>query len=139
MAAEMLLGFSLNGAFVTNSFVTSSNFDVGQIEVLRGPQGAELVRAAVYNVVEWLMKGVAPPAAPIEVADGQIVRDQFGNAKGGVRSAYADVPSVPYIASAPIDEAREVDTWPEGHPKLFAHLPSGKSANQHLHSIISIG
>lgn len=66
---------------------------------------AELMRAAVFNFVEWLIKGVAPPKAfPIEVADGQIVRDQFGNAKGGVRSPYVDVPSVHYIASAPTVE-----------------------------------
>jgi iron complex outermembrane receptor protein len=33
------VAFYLNDVWVTNNFVTTSNFDVGQIEVLRGPQG----------------------------------------------------------------------------------------------------
>jgi iron complex outermembrane recepter protein len=33
------LGFYLNDTFVTNNFVTTSIFDVGQIELLSGPQG----------------------------------------------------------------------------------------------------
>jgi iron complex outermembrane receptor protein len=33
------LGFYVNDTFVTNNFVTTSNFDIGQIEVLSGPQG----------------------------------------------------------------------------------------------------
>jgi iron complex outermembrane recepter protein len=33
------LGFYVNDTFVTNNFVTTSNFDVGQIELLSGPQG----------------------------------------------------------------------------------------------------
>jgi hypothetical protein len=57
---------------------------------------------AFANLVDWITKGIAPPKArPIEVRDGQIVRDAFGNAKGGVRSPYVDVPIVRYIVSAP--------------------------------------
>ncbi len=33
------LGFYLNDTFVTNNFVTTSIFDIGQIELLSGPQG----------------------------------------------------------------------------------------------------
>jgi hypothetical protein len=43
-----------------------------------------------------------PPATRIEVAAGQIVRDAVGNAKGGVRSPYVDLPTVRYIAAAPL-------------------------------------
>jgi hypothetical protein len=64
---------------------------------------AELMAPAVQNFVDWLMKGVTPPrSAPIETANGEIVRDQFGNAKGGVRSPNVDTPTVRYIASAPV-------------------------------------
>jgi hypothetical protein len=58
--------------------------------------------AAFANLIDWITKGMVPPKAPpIEVRNGEIVRDAFGNAKGGVRSPYVDVPTVRYIASAP--------------------------------------
>jgi Alpha/beta hydrolase domain len=61
--------------------------------------------AAFANLVDWIAKGTTPPTAPpIEVRDGEIVRDTFGNAKGGVRSPYVDMPTVRYIASAPTVE-----------------------------------
>lgn len=63
---------------------------------------AELMRPIAQNFVDWLMKGTPPPRAPlIEVADGAIVRDALGNAKGGVRSPWVDVATVRYIAAAP--------------------------------------
>jgi hypothetical protein len=62
-------------------------------------------RAAFINLIDWVAKGLAPPKAPpIELLDGEIVRDQFGNAKGGVRTPYVDLPTVRYIAMAPTAE-----------------------------------
>jgi hypothetical protein len=61
----------------------------------------ELFRAGTYNLVKWVLEGVAPPKAPpIEVANGAVVRDEFGNAKGGLRSPYIDLRTVRYIAPA---------------------------------------
>jgi hypothetical protein len=59
--------------------------------------------AAMHNLIEWVTHGVAPPhAAPIETNDaGEIVRDEYGNARGGVRLSYVDVPFATYIASTP--------------------------------------
>ena len=51
---------------------------------------------AFANLTEWITKGTAPPRAPrIELeADGKtVVRDAHGNAVGGVRSVYVDVPT----------------------------------------------
>ena len=63
--------------------------------------GADLSRAATSNLVAWVMTGVAPPrASVIQLADGEIVRDEFGNAKGGVRSPYVDMPTARYLAAA---------------------------------------
>lgn len=64
---------------------------------------AEIVRPAAEHFIAWVTKGVAPPhaAAPIQLANGQIARDENGNAKGGVRSPYVDTPTVRYIAAAP--------------------------------------
>jgi hypothetical protein len=61
--------------------------------------------AAFANLVDWVTKGIVPPKAPpIEMRNGEVVRDSFGNAKGGVRTPYVDVPTVRYIASAPTTE-----------------------------------
>jgi len=63
---------------------------------------ATLFLPTVYNLVDWIMKGTVPPKSRrIETANGEIVRDEYGNAKGGVRSPYVDLPTVRYIASAP--------------------------------------
>jgi hypothetical protein len=57
--------------------------------------------AAVHNLIEWVTKGIAPPRAErIETdASGEIVRDEYGNARGGVRLSHVDVPFATYIAS----------------------------------------
>jgi hypothetical protein len=75
------------------------------------PAGGELSQfpaampymAAVHNLIEWVTDGIAPPRAdPIETgANGEIVRDEHGNARGGVRLSYVDVPFATYIASTP--------------------------------------
>jgi hypothetical protein len=68
------------------------------------PLGA-FYRAAFINLIAWVAKGIAPPKAPpIETLNGKIARDQFGNAKGGVRTPYVDLRTVRYIAMAPTAE-----------------------------------
>lgn len=60
-----------------------------------GPS-AWLFNNAVRAVERWVSEGAAPPgAARITVSDDQqaIVRDQFGNALGGIRSPYLDAPA----------------------------------------------
>jgi hypothetical protein len=64
---------------------------------------APIVKNALLNLIAWVTQGVAPPHTPlIERKDGEILRDAFGNAKGGMRTPYVDVPTVRYIASAPL-------------------------------------
>ena len=49
------------------------------------------------NLEQWVRTGTLPPkAAPMQVENGTIVRDEFGNAKGGLRSPYVDVPIKTY-------------------------------------------
>jgi Alpha/beta hydrolase domain/Beta-lactamase superfamily domain len=61
-----------------------------------------LVTGAMRNLDEWVKDGILPPKAnPIEVENGgtpsaAILRDQFGNALGGIRSPYVDVPAATY-------------------------------------------
>ncbi len=63
-----------------------------------------ILDGAFANLERWSRDGVAPPrAAPLKVDDIQHARaslelDKFGNAKGGVRTPYVDVPLVRYGA-----------------------------------------
>lgn len=57
------------------------------------PQHHFVIKAALVALNTWIKDGVAPPTAePISVTNGKIDRDSFGNALGGVRSPYMDVP-----------------------------------------------
>ncbi|WP_430331906.1 alpha/beta hydrolase domain-containing protein [Rhodococcus sp. ACT016] len=57
-----------------------------------GPQ-APVVAAALRSLNSWIADGTAPPSAdPIETTETAIVRDDFGNARGGVRTPQVDVP-----------------------------------------------
>jgi len=59
--------------------------------------------AAIANLLAWVMKDIPPPRAErLKLnADGSVARDVYGNALGGVRSSYLDVPFAQHIAVAP--------------------------------------
>jgi hypothetical protein len=68
---------------------------------------AYVENAAFADLIEWVDFDLPPPHAPfITVNTGttppQIVRDQFGNAEGGVRTPFVDVPITTYV---PFDTA----------------------------------
>jgi hypothetical protein len=57
--------------------------------------------AAFRNLDAWVRKGKAPPRVPsIEVADGKTVLDSHGNAKGGIRSPFVDVPTATWTGTS---------------------------------------
>jgi hypothetical protein len=55
----------------------------------------DIWEVAFDNLVRWVSRGIAPPhARRIELdADGAVKRDAYGNALGGVRSVFVDVPT----------------------------------------------
>jgi hypothetical protein len=56
------------------------------------PAGAFTALGLNY-LVDWIVSGKTPPhAPPIETANGAVAVDEYGNAKGGVRNVYVDVP-----------------------------------------------
>ena len=63
--------------------------------------------AAFANMDRWVKDGAAPPRAlRISIENGgtpqaRVVKDQHGNALGGVRSPYLDVPNATYYVSRP--------------------------------------
>jgi alpha/beta hydrolase family protein len=62
---------------------------------------AYVANAAFANLMQWIDRSVPPPRADrIEVTDTtpvQIARDDSGNALGGVRTPYLDVPTGTYV------------------------------------------
>jgi hypothetical protein len=64
--------------------------------VTRFPVGA-MMAMALHHVIEWADTGTAPPRADrIVVENGALALDADGNAKGGVRNTYVDVPVAKY-------------------------------------------
>ena len=92
--------------------------------------------AAFADLTKWLDDGTPPPRAPrIQVTDtraGTTARDRLGNARGGLRTPFVDVPTATY---SPIDSsAHETDlsglcpligfSIPLSHATLRALYPS---------------
>jgi Alpha/beta hydrolase domain len=92
--------------------------------------------AAFADLTIWLDDGTPPPrAARIQVTDaraGTVVRDRFGNALGGLRTPFVDVPTAmfsPTDGSAhdtPLSEVCPLMGFsiPFSHTTLHALLPS---------------
>ena len=60
---------------------------------------SDVSNAAFADLTRWVDDAVPPPHAPrIEVSStGAIVRDSFGNALGGLRTPFGDVPTAAYL------------------------------------------
>ena len=70
--------------------------DPCKMTVTRYPVGA-MMAMALHHVIEWADKGTVPPRADrIVVENGALALDANGNARGGVRSTYVDVPVAKY-------------------------------------------
>lgn len=83
------------------------DFDIGELypALNRGPQ-AQVLRAGLVALVEWVRAGGRPPAGPpIEVdADGRLRRDGDGIVLGGIRTPDVDVPVATLTGEAPPDD-----------------------------------
>jgi hypothetical protein len=70
--------------------------DPCKMPVTRYPVGA-MMAMALHHVIQWADKGTVPPRAErIVVENGAIAMDAQGNARGGVRTTYVDVPVATY-------------------------------------------
>jgi hypothetical protein len=69
------------------------------------PINTYVMDAAFANLTRWVKDGVAPPkAARIQMENpgtpmARVVRDQYGNALGGYRTPYLDVPAATYVTT----------------------------------------
>lgn len=66
------------------------------------PINTYVLDAAFANLTRWVRDGVAPPRAAriaienVGTPQARVVRDESGNAVGGVRTPYVDVPIATY-------------------------------------------
>ncbi|MYH70976.1 MAG: hypothetical protein F4153_00075 [Acidimicrobiia bacterium] len=91
-----LYGFDPEGGAMPGSSVRLNN----------GPQH-EVLLAGFHHLVGWMRDGLVPPASPrLEVdmsgAEPVIVRDERGNARGGIRTPLVDVP-VATLSGDPVE------------------------------------
>ena len=72
---------------------------------------------AMQNLDAWVRDGVSPPHADrIQIVDegtpsARVARDQYGNAPGGVRNAYVEVPTASYHEPARCGDAEVSFDW----------------------------
>ncbi|TVV69816.1 alpha/beta hydrolase domain-containing protein [Sphingomonas solaris] len=84
-----------------------------------------LSAAALKNLQDWALKGTAPPQAPrLEIEAGKVVRDADGNALGGLRSPWIDVPLARYQGAVGLAAYAVVgQKFPYPHEKLRQLYP----------------
>ncbi|WP_152427982.1 alpha/beta hydrolase domain-containing protein [Dietzia sp. UCD-THP] len=65
-----------------------------------------VLRAALRHLVSWVAGGARPPAAPpVEIGDDEVVTDEMGNGRGGVRTPVVEAP-VEQLTGVPHPEAQ---------------------------------
>ena len=101
--SEMLRTWEVAGAAHADAWLVNEaggDYTASCPGLLNDGPHRQVLRAALHNLVEWARTDEKPPvAARIEMltepGDGQvprIARDQHGNARGGIRTPYVDVP-----------------------------------------------
>lgn len=71
---------------------------------------------ALHHLLQWVDKGIVPPRAPRVIMDlyvendGALMQlDEYGNAQGGIRNPYVDLPTVKYTM---VNESNPASTGP---------------------------
>lgn len=97
---------------------------------------ADLMKAALFALTQWLALGMPPPSAPRLQLGGQdsqarLLRDAQGRVSGGVRYAAYEVPTAvnrgvtegpPRLAGYHLDFTPEEMRWRYGNPARFVDL-----------------
>jgi hypothetical protein len=110
-----------------------------------GPQQHYVAQAALWHLAEWVTDGMAPPeAARLRLDDaGTGYRlDEHGNALGGIRTPWVDVPNAVlsglgqrgesfamlFGRTVPFDEARLSALYPGGRDEYLARFEAALDA-----------
>lgn len=71
-----------------------------EIPLQQLPLQSYILNGAFANLDLWVRNGTpAPKARRMELKDGQVALDEFGNGLGGVRSPYVEVPTARYFTT----------------------------------------
>ena len=89
--------------------------------------------AGLMNLDAWSRKGTVPPKEErMQVTDGpmpELVLDEFGHAKGGVRNPWVDVPTATYSTTSPgpgtCAELGHAVPFPAARIKMLYSTPQG--------------
>jgi hypothetical protein len=125
----------------------TTNLMIGQTEspVNAGPQQHYVSQAALAHLVRWASGGDAPPAAPrLEVDDEEagFHADENGNALGGIRTPWTDVPTAVmgglgqggesfaflFGQTRPFDEATLATLYPGGRQEYLERFGASLDA-----------
>jgi hypothetical protein len=110
-----------------------------------GPQQHYVAQAALWHLAVWVTDGMAPPEAPrlrLDDAGTGYRLDEVGNALGGVRTPWVDVPNavlsglgqsgqsfaVLFGRTVPFDEPRLRALYPGGRDEYLARFESALDA-----------
>ena len=101
------VAFTPGGAELTRAGFPANDWQDNCLDPINPVPLQYVMDGAVENLDRWVRRGIAPPAAPHITAAGDgtpgatIVNDQYGNAQGGVRTPYVDVPIATYYGTTP--------------------------------------
>ena len=95
---DKLITWEVAGTAHADKYLVDFNADnpMGMVDCPNANNGPQyrVIRAALHSLDAWMREGTEPPHGKVLEADasGKSVRDENGNAKGGVRSPDVDVP-----------------------------------------------
>ena len=135
--AQLAAGYAPSNELLGQQLNHSINF---------GPQHHYVLQAALAGLHAWIRTGTAPPCAPrLETDGGQppsFVVDEFGIAKGGVRTPWVDVPiartsgigddatpvALLFGSGEPFDEATRNRLYPGGKSEYLERFTESLDA-----------
>lgn len=117
----------LNGQAATLTEVLAQGSDSAERPMWSRVPNADLLKAALHALNQWISMSTAPPSAPRLPLDGQsrLVRDTSGRSMGGVRFAAYEVPTATNVGvtdSAPRLAGYHVDFTPEQMARRYGSL-----------------
>jgi hypothetical protein len=124
---------NLSSARLAELLRPTSDLVIGKTEspINAGPQQHYVGHAALSHLVRWVADGTPPPQAPRLHRNGDVFRvDQHGNATGGIRSPWVEVPTAVLSGLGQTGEAFAIlfgRTEPFDDVTLSTLYPRGKA------------